>query len=132
MFDEKVIIRFQDGRVLKAYGDSFLPWEEEILVKDALEQMVHVRLSDVKLIGFVKEFESDGAATHKPSPPLQYMAVPGRRVLLTFRDGERMVGVTSLDTPPKQGFFVTPLNPNSNNTRVYVNPGALTSFRFDS
>lgn len=132
MFDEKVIIRFLDGRVLKAYGDSFLPWEEEMLVKDAREQIVHVKLSEVKLIGFVKEFDSDGAVTHRPSPPLQYVAVPGKRVLLKFRDGEEMVGMTSLESPPKQGFFLMPLNPNSNNNRVFVNPGALASFHFEA
>lgn len=131
MFEERVVIHYLDGRTLSGYGDSFLPWEEEVLVKDHLEQMVYVQLAEVKLICFVRQHDSDGGATHQPSPPLQFVAVPGRRVHLKFRDGEEIVGLASLEAPPRGGFFLTPLNPNSNNRRVFVNLAAIENFRFE-
>lgn len=132
MFDERVVIHYLDGSTLRGYGDSFLPWEEEVLVKDQHEKMVHVRLADVKIICFVRHHDSDCSATHKASPPLQFQAVPGRRIQLRFKDGEQLVGVASLEAPPRSGFFLTPLNPNSNNRRVFINLAALESFRFET
>jgi hypothetical protein len=132
MFDEKVVVRFIDGRTLQGYGDTFMPFEEEIMVKDSVENILHVRLDEVKLICFVKRFDSQAGETHKPSPPLQFVAVPGRKIFLRFKDGETIRGMASIEAPPIRGFFLTPLNPNSNNRQLYVNPKALDSFRFES
>ena len=108
MFDDRLVMRYLDGRTLHGFGESFLPWEEEILVKDVSGQMVHVCLADLKLVCFVKHHDSDGGATHQPSPALQYVAVPGRRMYLKFTDGEQMLGMANLEAPPRRGFFLTP------------------------
>ena len=131
MFDDRMVIRFLDGTVLKAFGDNFLPGEERIQVMECDGPMRTVELSAIKIICFVKQFVTDSQNTHRPAPPIIYQAVPGRKVTVEFKDGEVVKGVATLEGEPKRGFFITPLNPNSNNLQIYVNPNALKRFRFD-
>ena len=44
----------------------------------------------------------------------------GRKVEVTFKDGEVLVGSTLSYDPKRQGFFIFPADPKSNNIRVYV------------
>lgn len=46
--------------------------------------------------------------------------IPGRRVEITFKDKEVMIG-SVLDYDPKRpGFFLFPTDPYSNNLKVFV------------
>lgn len=125
MFDESVVVHFRDGRTLAGWGENFFPAEREIYIKDMVQNVVKVRLADVKVVCFVKQLNTDHRETHRPAAPLLFQPVPGNHVTLVFRDGERMEGIASLTGQPDHGFFVTPLNPNSNNLQVYVNPAAV-------
>lgn len=131
MFDERVVVRFLDGTALKGYGDNFLPGEAELLVQENETATIHkVDLAAVKAVYFVKEFLTDSQTSHRRAPALIFQAVPGKHVAMAFLDGEVLEGVATLQDRPVRGFFVTPLNPNSNNVQVYVNPKALRTFRF--
>jgi hypothetical protein len=131
VFDEPVVVHFLKGETLTGYGDNFLPGEAEIMVRDEGGAIRKVDLASVKVVCFVKSVSPDRAQTHRASPErLLYQAVPGRRVLLHFKDGERMEGLASISDKPRRGFFVTPLNPNSNNLQVYVNVEALLGLAF--
>jgi hypothetical protein len=44
----------------------------------------------------------------------------GRRIAVTFQDGEELSGTTEAYNPQKLGFFMFPLDPNSNNLRIFV------------
>jgi hypothetical protein len=44
----------------------------------------------------------------------------GQKVEVTFIDGEVLIGSTLGYDPKRQGFFVLPADPKSNNLRVYV------------
>jgi len=48
----------------------------------------------------------------------------GQKVEVTFRDGEVLIGSTLGYDPKRQGFFIFPADPQSNNIRVY----AVSSF----
>lgn len=132
MFDERLVIHFQSGKTLACWGDNFMPLEEEIMVKDQDDRIQRVVLKEVKVVCFVKAFATDSRTTHKPPAQILFQAVPGRKVKLLFKDGEKMEGVSSLKERPVRGFFVTPLNPNSNNIHIFVNPAFLKSFEFTS
>jgi hypothetical protein len=43
-----------------------------------------------------------------------------RRVEVTFADGEAILGTTLNYRPDGQGFFVSPADPGTNNTRIFV------------
>ena len=130
MFDEKVVVRFKDGTTLRGFGDNFMPGDADILVQDLDDHLHTVMLRDVKLVCFVKEFTSEDHNGHERLARLIYQPVPGRTVEITFRDGEKLQGVTTLSTKPTGGFFVTPLNPHSNNVHIFVNSDEILSFRF--
>lgn len=131
MFDDRMVIRFLDGTVLKAFGDNFLPSDERIMVTECDGPMRTIELAAVKMVCFVKQFVTDSQNTHRPPPPLIYQAIPGSKVRMEFTDGEVLMGIATLEAAPSRGFFVTPLNPNSNNLQIYVNPKALKRFRFE-
>jgi len=49
---------------------------------------------------------------------------------VTFQDGEVLVGSTLGYDPKRQGFFILPADPKSNNTRVYVVSIAVEKARY--
>ncbi len=131
MFEEKVVIHFLDGHVLNGYSDNFFPAEGQIMVLKAMgEEVVTVTLAEVKVVCFVRTLAPQQKERSREPQRLLYQAVPGRHVSVVFKDGEHLEGVASLNEKPVRGFFVTPLNPQSNNVQIYVNPEAMARFRF--
>ena len=130
MFENKMVVRFKDGATLSGFGDNFMPGETEILMQDLEERLHRLPLSGVKMVCFVRSFTSDSGETHRIPGRVLYQPVPGSRVRVSFRDGEVLEGVSAVRSRPRAGFFLTPLNPNSNNLHVYVNVDEVISFRF--
>ena len=56
--------------------------------------------------------------------------VPGRKLQVTFKDGEVLVGSTAGYDGKRQGFFLTPADPKSNNDRIYIVERAVRSVAF--
>lgn len=117
----KVVVAYLDGRRLKGYVYNFsvlknafdlLPQEQ------ALQQRgTKVEMKDLKAIFFVREFE--GNLKSGGSVPAEAPA-HGRKIEVTCRDGEKLVGTTEGYNPQKIGFFMTPADPQSNNVRIFV------------
>ena len=81
----------------------------------------------LKAVFFVRDFDGD--------PNYQESKVfggrgQGRRVEVTFSDGEVIVGTTLNYRPDGQGFMVSPADPGANNTRIFVVTTALRRVRF--
>jgi len=130
MFDHKMVVRFSGGETMSCFGDSFIPGEKEMLVKDLNENIHNIALDSVKMVCFVRHFVTDSQNTHRRPGKMLFQGVPGRKVKIVFRDGEVFEGITSLRERPRIGFFLTPLNPNSNNVNIYANPAEIESFKF--
>jgi hypothetical protein len=47
------------------------------------------------------------------------------KIRITFFDGEILVGTTHGYTPNREGFFIAPLEKDSNNLRVFVISSAV-------
>ena len=75
-----------------------------------------VELKDVKAIFFVKDFS--GNPEHRS--PAKDVPGPGRNLEVTFVDGEKIVGSTQGYDPKRLGFFLIPLDPDSNNSRIFI------------
>ena len=126
-----MVVHYADGRTLAGYGSRFPPEETHVdLVESSTGAHVSVRLDEVKIICFVRSLSSSGVVRHRETPPVRLEPSPGRRAEIVFKDGERMGGYVNLQEKPATGFFVAPLNPDSNNARVYVNIAQVASFRF--
>lgn len=123
MHPNKVVARYQDGRVLKGFASDFLPNKDmfHLTLADAPPgtKPVEVQTAELKAVFFVKDFGGD--PQYKDSEDFDLSKpVFGRKIKVLFSDGELLVGTTQGYQPGRAGFFVTPADPRSNIERCYV------------
>lgn len=86
-------------------------------------------MKELKAIFFVKDF--DGNYTYDERKKYFEGEKPsGRKIEVTFRDGEVLVGTTLGYDPNRPGFFVFPADPKSNNLRVFAVSSAVKKVRY--
>jgi hypothetical protein len=116
----RAVVAFLDGRRLKGFLTNFSALREnfKLFPQDAAKGPVgaDVHMRDLKAIFFVKDFTGDPAAKETPGDAASH----GRKIVVTFKDGEELVGTTEGYNPQKLGFFMFPLAANSNNLRIFV------------
>jgi small nuclear ribonucleoprotein (snRNP)-like protein len=116
----KVVVRYEDGRILKGTTLNFDPARPMFLLN--LNDVpgakpLEVRLRELKAVFFVRDLVGDAEymeQKHFEKP------TAGQRVTVTFADGEQLIGVTLSYDPTRDGFFLFPADPRSNNERVFV------------
>jgi len=116
-----VVARFLDGRVLKGTTNDFAPHKPSFHLcvwGDASARGVTVPVGALKALFFVRSFKGDSA--HVEDLDVTRAKGQGRRIVVTFADGEVVAGFTTGYAKDKQGFFVVPADPASNNARIYV------------
>lgn len=119
----QVVARFIDGRTLKGHTNDFLPAKDRFhlvpLGAAPGTRPQEVKVADLKALFFVKDFQGD--ATHTETHAFsEHRPVPGRKLKVTFRDGEVLEGTTQGYQPGRPGFFVIPADSTSNNERCFV------------
>ena len=125
---QKVIARFLDGRVVRGYTNDFHATKLHLhLTEDAASGSQFVQIAQLKALFFVREFDGDaGRVERKEFDGRAY----GRKVEVTFSDGEVLLGTTMGFKSPQHPFFVQPADAASNNLRVFVTPTATRQVRF--
>jgi hypothetical protein len=126
----EVVARFTDGTILKGYSNDFDASRSSFSLRTSTsreDQRVSVPLTRLKAVFFVKDFEEKSGDRVGKTFPGQTL---GRRVHLTFADGEMMIGTTQGYRAGGAGFFVTPADPRANHVRIFVLAGALRQIRF--
>jgi hypothetical protein len=121
--ENKVVVRFQDGRMVKGYTHDFNPNREIFHVTEVQEggTIIEVFPSLLKAVFFVKTFE--GNKDHRSSDDISMGSlknIPGLKVKVTFSDGEVMYGSTHGYAPERKGFFIFPADKESNNDRAFI------------
>jgi hypothetical protein len=121
--ENKVVVRFRDGRMVKGYTHDLNPTREIFRVTEAQERekVLEVTTSPLKAIFFVKTFE--GNKDHRSFHDFTEESlknVPGLKIKVAFSDGEVMYGTTHGYSPERKGFFVFPADKQSNNERIFV------------
>jgi hypothetical protein len=118
----RVVARYAEGQVLKGYACDFDPDQPSFhltLAHGSPEEVVEVSLKDLKALFFVRTFE--GNPEYDESKDLYQPRPPGtRKMSLEFHDGEVLVGYTTGRDARRFGLFVSPLDPMSNNRRVFA------------
>lgn len=116
-----VVARFQDGRVLKGTTQDFAPGKPTFhlfLWGEEHGKPAAIPVGALKAIFFVKSYTGD--PQRDDAYDFEVASGQGRRVRVTFQDGEVVSGFTFGYSPDKPGFFVIPADPGSNNTRIFV------------
>jgi hypothetical protein len=114
----QIVVRFRDGRLIKGRTADFNPSRNKFHVQvEGSGAVVAVETGGLKAVFFVHSYAGNPKHVDQDAgnPPGQ-----GRRIEVTFTDGEVLHGCTQGYSPEKPGFFVIPSDPKGNNNRVFV------------
>ena len=127
---KRLVVRHLDGRLLKGFTTDFAAAKGHVHVwadPNGLEaSRTTVPMSQLKAIFFVHDLEGDPARRPSEDTAIEF----GRRIEVTFEDGEVLAGTTLSYSADGRGFFVTPLDTAGNNVRIFVAPGAVRHVKF--
>lgn len=127
----KVVVRYRDGRIIKGNTLDFSPGKARFHLYPvaAAGQAAEVAVSDLKAVFFVRDFA--GNPTHEEQKAFQSDARSmGRKIEVTFYDGEVLLGTTVGYDPKRSGFFMLPADPESNNLKIFAVQTAVQAVRF--
>ena len=127
----KIVLRFNTGKILKGYITDFTAYTDIVVVQDSETDEEHkIPIIELKAIFFVKTFEGDRSRRDKKMYGISENV--GRKVYIRFNDGESMMGFLEGDIPWEKGFhlakpsgalkgfFLIPVDVDSNNKKVFV------------
>ncbi len=132
-----VVARFKDGKLFKGYTRDFTPARETFHLTSELEEdkgTIHeVNTADLKAVFFVKTLH--GSLDYKEKKRFEEVDASGHRGLkikILFNDGEVVRGISLGYSKARKGFFLIPVDPNSNNERIWVVADAIREVRVGS
>ena len=131
----QVVAHFKGGKLLKGSTSDFDPFGPSFRViserPEDKGRAYQVRIGDLKALFFVKTLDGDLMYREKKRfrEVRNTSHLVGLRIEVHFKDGEVIRG-TSMDyNGGLQGFFVSPVDPKSNNDYVYVVADAVKEIK---
>jgi hypothetical protein len=126
-----VVLRYLDGKSARGFSNDFSTSRMQFhlwpSLSAAMSQQMIVPLSRLKAVFFVRDFDGDPAYKERQT----FEVTPhGRKMEVTFLDGETMTGSTLSYRPEGSGFFLCPADPRSNNLRIFVVCSSVRHARF--
>jgi hypothetical protein len=132
MEQNKLVVRYANGTVIKGFTQNFSPnkdWFHLTPVDKASGETIEVYVKRLKAIFVVKDFYGNPRYNERKEF-IKGEKPSGLKLEVTFADGEVMVGSALLSYDPKrQGNFIIPADPESNNIRVFAVSSAVKSVR---
>ena len=128
----KVVARYIDGKTVKGLSQDFSPNKDRFHVYPADKpsgEAVEILLKELKAVFFVRDF----VGNYQYNERKEYISgdkPSGRKIEMTFADGEVLVGTTLGYDPKRPGFFLFPADPQSNNIRVFAVTTAIKKVRY--
>jgi hypothetical protein len=127
-----VVARHRDGKIIRGMTHDFGPQKKVFHVSTVEKhgtgdgKVYEISLSELKAVFFVKSLEGRQGPPSLKGLLEERLESPGlMKIRITFLDGEILVGTTHGYTPEREGFFVTPLEQDSNNLRIFVVSSAV-------
>ena len=114
----KIIIRYADGLICKGTTEDFFPNKDLFHMSDKDKGGHHeIKIRDLKAVFFVKTFE--GNPDYHERLDIERVGL-GKKIMVHFKDNEKMIGYTLGYSPTRTGFILFPADPDSNNEKVFV------------
>jgi hypothetical protein len=128
--ENKLVVHMKDGKIHKGVTQDFDPSEESfhMLPAEGGGVPMTVRLEDMKALFYVKDYmgNRDFVTRRQFDEALR----SGRKVILTFSDGEEMWGTIGEEVGKKgAGFFFFPADRDDNNIKIFVIRSSLKEMR---
>jgi hypothetical protein len=111
----------------KGKTNDFFPNKTQFHLEEINGEIIEISIEVLKAVFFVKDF--DGNKDHKKNYNDQ-IAAGGRKIKVSFIDGETVVGFTIGYSPDRQGFYMTPADIQGNNERIFVVKSATKKVEF--
>ena len=133
----RIVAHFKNGHLRKGYTHYFNPVKETFHITSELEQdkgkIYEVVCSDLKAIFFVKTLAGNvNYKEKKRFDEVETSNLRGIKIKIEFNDGEVMCGISLGYSKNRKGFFIIPVDPQSNNERVYVIANAVRDVKLGS
>ena len=128
----KVVAHYANGKVIKGFAGDFSPSKDRFHLFSATDptgEAMEVLIKDLKAIFFVRDFVGDPQYDERKLF-LEGEKAHGRKLEVICIDDELFVGSTLGYDSKRKGFFVFPVDPTSNNIRVFVVSSAVKKFRY--
>ena len=125
----RIVIHTKQGGVVKGSSRDFRPNREKFHVILENGEVAAFSLQNLKAVFFVKDLVGDPGRKdiYKDTVP-----GGGRKVQVTFQDGEEIVGFTTAYSAEREGWFLVPANVGGNNLRIFVVNSAVADVKFIS
>lgn len=127
METNKVVARFKDGSLMKGKTNDFFPTKTSFHLQTLTGESEKIDVEQLKAFFLVKDFEGNKNYNEKFNDEV---AGAGRKIRVTFSDGESITGYTLGYSPDRRGFYMTPADLNSNNVRIFVVKSASEKIEF--
>lgn len=114
----KIVLHFKDGKIEKGTTTDFSPRYPSFHILNLQGISHQVDISQLKAIFFVRDFGGKMYKVEKKVFPSKRL--PGKKVQVKFTDSEVLLGYTQGYDPRRTGFFLLPVDPESNNERIFV------------
>lgn len=133
----RIVVHFKDGRLLKGFTHDFNAIKDTFHLTSELEndkgKIYEVFCPNLKAVFFVKTLE--GNVDYKEKKKFEEVdtsILRGIKIKIEFNDGEVLRGISLGYSKNRKGFFVVPVDPNSNNERVYVIASSVKEVKLGS
>lgn len=127
---QKVVARYQDGRMVKGTSTNVDPRRPFFHVRPPQGSTVEVALGDLKALFFVRTLDGGShRRENRPPDPTDPRCRGATVVSLRFTDGEEIVCLTNSFPPTRPYFFAVPVDTRCNNQRILVNRAAVVSMQ---
>jgi hypothetical protein len=124
-----VVANLLSGQVVKGESLDVDPTRPLCHIRTA-EGVAKVKLAETKALFFVRSLTGDSLRNDAQHPdPADLRAKGASRIEVVFKDGERIVAFTNRFPPRGNFYFVVPVDPASNNSRILINQAAVESVR---
>jgi uncharacterized protein DUF6982 len=127
---QKLVAHLKDGEVLKGYSRDFVDGAGDfhLMTPDRpVATSRRIEVDELKAVFFVRSWgRPAGHVLRRYRFGVGGMARdPGRRVVVHFRDGERIWGYVLEEAGPEGGFYLVPADPEDNNRKIFVVSSSL-------
>lgn len=133
----RIVVHYKDGRLLKGFTHDFTPIKDIFHITSELEsdkgKIYEVFCPQLKAIFFVKTLEGNVNYKEKKSfDEVDTSTLKGIKIRVEFNDGEVLRGISLGYSKNRKGFFIIPVDPQSNNERVYIVANSVRDVKLGS
>jgi hypothetical protein len=132
--DQKLAVRFQNGRVLKGISKDFSTNRDSfhltLMNRSTMNQTIQISFRALKGVFFVKDFMGKKEYQEDKGFSKSGKTFYGNKTIVYFKDGEILYGFTQSYAPDRLGFFLYPYDSQSNNIKLFAIHSFVTKVEF--